>query len=374
MINFKKKNKKIDFVRPKIKSLLMLYLDIAIIARNSILSNDGPFLRNLQLKLSKFLESDKTIVFANGHIALETTIKSYCLQGEAITTAFTFSSTTLAIMNCGLTPIFCDIDINDYNIDVSKIESYINENTVAIIPVHVFGNPCDVYEIERIAKKHKLIVIYDAAHAFGTKIDNIPISKFGNASMFSFHATKVYNSMEGGAIVVNENDNVAKIINSLKNFGYYSSANFECVGSNGKMHELTAAVGLRNFQWFPKELKLRSVIFDIYEKELGLLEGLRIPKRIENITPNYSYYVILITATNKNRDDLYAFLSHNYVVTKKYFYPLTTDISFKFIKEDYKLPNAKYVVERTLALPIYASLRKRDAYKVAKLIKEYMLS
>lgn len=212
---------------------------------NSWITNNGELHQEFEKKLIDFLSINNVSLLVNGHLALETAIKTLGITGEVITTPFTFASTTHAIVNNNLKPVFCDIDLSDYNIDCTKIEALINENTSAIMPVHVFGTPCNVDAIERIAQKYNLKVLYDAAHAFGVEINGKPISQFGDISMFSLHATKLFHSIEGGVLVY-KNDEYKRIIDLYKNFGISGPETVEIVGYNAKMNEFQAAMGLVN--------------------------------------------------------------------------------------------------------------------------------
>ena len=218
------------------------------------LTNMGVKHKKLQLELEKLLGVRHVILYTNGHLALEGAWEALHLPigGEVITTPFTFASTTHAIVRSGLVPVFCDVKEEDYTMDPSKIESLINDKTVAICPVHVYGNLCDVEAIERIAKKHNLKVVYDAAHAFGVKYKGISSANFGDISMFSFHATKVFNTIEGGCLCFND-DKLVDILNDLKNFGIHSPESTVYIGGNAKMNEFQAAMGLCNLKHLDKE-------------------------------------------------------------------------------------------------------------------------
>lgn len=221
------------------------------------LTNMGENHNKLQEQLQEYLQVDGVSLFTNGHLALELLIQAMELTGEVITTPFTFASTTHAIVRNGLTPVFCDIDPETYTMDAEKIESLITEKTSAILPVHVYGNVCNVQEIEKIAKRHNLKVIYDAAHAFGVKVGEKGIGAFGDASMFSFHATKVFNTIEGGAIAYSEAALEDKLYN-LKNFGIADEETIESIGSNAKMNEFQAAMGLCNLLHITEEIQKRK--------------------------------------------------------------------------------------------------------------------
>lgn len=231
------------------------------------LTNMGSKHKQLELELEKYMDTPYVTLFTNGHLALENVIASLQLTGEVITTPFTFASTTHAIVRNELTPVFCDINPDDYTIQTDLLEDLITDKTSAIIPVHVYGNICDVYEIERIAKKHNLKVIYDAAHVFGVKVDGKNIANFGDASMFSFHATKVFNTIEGGAVTYNESS-LTEILEAQKNFGMTGPESVEFVGGNAKMNEFQAAMGLCNLKHVHGEIEKRKNVAERY-KQIG---------------------------------------------------------------------------------------------------------
>ena len=293
---------------------------------NKWLTNNGELHNELKDELNTYLKVKNTTLFTNGHLALDIAIKALGLTGEVITTPFTFASTTHSIVMNNLTPVFCDINVDNFNIDVNKIEELITEKTSAIIPVHVFGYPCDIKEIERIAKKHKLKVIYDAAHVFGVEVDGIGIGNFGDISMFSLHATKVYNSIEGGVLTYN-NEDLSKTLNRLKNFGITGLETVESVGLNAKMNEFQAAMGLLNLKYIDEQIKNRKRITEIYRRELKDLEGIYFLEDQENVKHNYSYFPIVIdeSKTKVSRNELYDRLKERGIFTRKYFYPLVTD-------------------------------------------------
>ena len=338
------------------------------------LTNMGPLHNEFKNKLSDYLKCKNLSLFTNGHQALEIAIKASNLKkgGEIITTPFTFASTTHAITNTGYKPVFCDIELNHYNIDANKIEGLITGNTVAIMPVHVFGNPCNVEKIQEIADKYNLKVIYDAAHTFGVKIDGKGIGSFGDLSMFSLHATKVFNSIEGGVLVFREPSLKRKILN-FKNFGIEGPESIVDIGGNAKMNEFQAAMGLVNLKYIDEEIKKRKIIVENYKRELLKIEGIKVLGDIEGVKHNYAYFPILIDE-NKfgiSRDELHEKLKEYNVFTRKYFYPLITD--FQCYKGKYKddhLVNAKYVGNRVMTLPLYGSLDLEDVLQICKIIKE----
>ena len=266
------------------------------------LTNMGVKHKELEEKLLEYLHVKNITLFSNGHLGLECIIEALKLKGEVITTPFTFASTTHAIVRKGLKPVFCDINYNDYTIDVTKIEELITDKTSAIIPVHVYGNVCNVYEIERIAKKHNLKVIYDAAHSFGVEVDGKSIGNFGDASMFSFHATKVFNTIEGGAIVYRD-DKIGGILNKIKNFGITGEDRVEYIGCNAKMNEFQAAMGLCNLRSIDKEIEKRRIIYEKYIERLYNIEGINIFIHDECVKHNYSYFPVVFDGYKYTRDE-----------------------------------------------------------------------
>lgn len=333
------------------------------------LTNMGEKHKRLESKLVDYLGVSNVTLFTNGHLALEGAIAAFHLKGEVITTPFTFASTTHAIVRNGLEPVFCDINADDYTMDVDKIESLITEKTCAIIPVHVYGNVCNVDEIERIATKHNLKVIYDAAHTFGVTVNDIGIGNFGDASMFSFHATKVFNTIEGGAITFKD-EKLQKILNDLKNFGITGPESVEYVGSNGKMNEFQAAMGLCNLRHVDDEISKRQIVADRYISHLEGVEGIKLVQPQHGVKNNYAYFPVVFDGYKKTRDEVFEELKAHDIIARKYFYPLTN--SFYCYKEQYSVedtPVAKHIAERVLTLPLYADLDLVDVDRICEIIK-----
>ncbi len=335
------------------------------------LTNQGPLHEKFKKNAREYLKVENVSLFTNGHLALETAIKALNLKGEIITTPFSFASTTHAITNCGLKPVFCDIRSDNYTIDTNKIEDLITERTSAIIPVHVFGYPCDVRHIEEIAKKHKLSVIYDAAHVFGVRINNVGIGEFGDISMFSLHATKVFHSIEGGLLSY-KNQDLEHKLDLLKNFGISGPETVECVGINAKMNEFQAAMGLLNLKSIEADIKSRGLITNIYRSLLSDVPGVHMTEDVQNVEHNFAYLPVLIDEAEygMSRDNLFNILKEYNVFARKYFYPLISD--FSCYKETYKnidLPVAKYVSNRILTLPLYTSMEPAIAQNICEIIK-----
>ncbi len=336
------------------------------------LTNMGAKHKELQANLEDYLACPHVILYTNGHLALENVIAAmnFPKGGEVITTPFTFASTTHAIVRNGLVPVFCDIDPESYTIDVSKIEALITGKTVAIIPVHVYGNICDVEAIDAIAKAHRLKVIYDAAHAFGVKYKGVSSANFGDASMFSFHATKVFNTIEGGAVCFKDDDLVVTM-NDLKNFGIHGPESVTYVGGNAKMNEFQAAMGICNLRHLEGEISKRKKVVEKYNELLGGVPGIRIPKAQKNVESNYAYYPVIFDGFKKDRDQVFEELKENEIVARKYFYPITN--SFECYK-DYptagaeKTPVALYLGDRVLTLPLYADLALEDVERICEIV------
>ncbi len=336
------------------------------------LTNMGVKHRQLEADLKAYLSTPNIVLYTNGHLALENVIAAmnFPAGGEVITTPFTFASTTHAIVRNGLTPIFCDVNDADYTIDVTKIEALITDKTVAIIPVHVYGNLCDVQEIERIAKKHSLKVIYDAAHAFGVTYKGINAANFGDASMFSFHATKVFNTIEGGAVTFAEPD-IANVLSDMKNFGMHTADEYIYVGTNAKMNEFQAAMGICNLRHIDAEIAKRKAVVERYKERLCGVSGLRICADQKDVVSNYAYFPVVFDGYKYTRDEIFEKLKANDIIARKYFYPLTNSFEcYKDLPEAgaEKTPVAAYIAERVLTLPLYADLAIEDVDRICDII------
>ncbi len=336
------------------------------------LTNMGVKHKKFQKKLETYLNVPHVSLYTNGHLALENAIAALNLPegGEVITTPFTFASTTHAIVRNGLIPVFCDINEQDFTIDVNKIEDLITDKTVAILPVHVYGHMCNVDEIARIAERHGLKVIYDAAHAFGVKYKGISSAAFGDASMFSFHATKVFNTIEGGAVCYHD-DTWVQLLNDMKNFGIRNEEDVEYVGGNAKMSEFQAAMGLCNLRHLDEEIKKRKRIVERYSSRLSGIDGIRLSDIQENVESNYAYFPIIFDNYKYTRNEVYSILKENDIIARKYFYPLTNSF---FCYRNYptagteKTPIAQHIALRVLTLPLYADLSLEDVDKICDLI------
>ena len=317
-----------------------------------------------------YLKVPHVVPFVNGHLALDIAIKTLELRGNVITTPFTFASTTHALVMNGLEPKFCDISLADFTIDAGKIEELIDGNTSAIVPVHIFGYPCNVAEIGRIAKKYNLKVIYDAAHVFGVEKEGVGIGNYGDASMFSLHATKVLHSIEGGLLSFN-NPEYRAVFNLYKNFGIIGPEDVVAVGLNAKMNEFQAAMGLVNLRHLQEECKKRKEIVNTYRIKLADVPGIYFLEDIPGVKHNYAYFPILVDEHEygMNRNELHDRLQEYNVFPRKYFYPLTPDFQcFGGRYSKISIPNARLVANRVMTLPLYGDLGVETARQIADII------
>lgn len=336
------------------------------------LTNMGIYHQELELQLKEYLDVPNLSLMVNGHMALELAIQmmDFPKGGEVITTPFTFISTTHAIIRNGLNPVFCDVKMSDGTIDETKIENLITEKTVAILPVHVYGNVCNVEEIQRIADKHSLKVIYDAAHAFGVKYKGKGIGSYGDVSVFSFHATKVFNTIEGGAAAFSDLKYYKRLYN-LKNFGIRGEELVTEVGANAKMNEFCAIMGLCNLKYVDNTIEQRKILCEMYKKQLTNVQGIRLFEEKQDLERNYGYFPILVEEEySLSRDELYRMLKENGIYTRKYFYPLTSDQAcFGNKYQVAKLEKARELAKQVLVLPVYGELKTENVNIITGLIK-----
>lgn len=334
------------------------------------LTNMGPKHKKLQSELREYLGVDQIELLTNGHMALELSLQALTLQGEVITTPFTFVSTTHAIVRNGLEPVFCDIDPHSFTIDAEKIEALITDRTSAILPVHVYGNICNIEEIERIAKKNGLKVIYDAAHAFGETYKGKGIGSFGDVSCFSFHATKVFNTIEGGAVCFS-NSAFGEKIYDLKNFGIHGTEEVSAVGANAKMNEFCAAMGICNLRHIEQEMNKRKTVAERYRENLEGIDGLQLNAIQEEVKPNNSYFPVFFDEKRfgASRDEVSKKLEIEGVYSRKYFYPLTNSLAAFHKRFDVNnTPIALSISKRVLTLPIYADLSMEDVDRICRIV------
>lgn len=332
------------------------------------LTNMGDYHEQFKEQLKEYLMIPELELFVNGHMALELALQALDLKGEVITTPFSFASTTHAIVRNGLTPVFCDINPVDYTLDAEQLESRITERTSAIVPVHVYGNLCDVERMEQIARKYHLKVIYDAAHAFGETLDGRGVAEFGDVSMFSFHATKVFHSIEGGAVAFREKA-LRQRLYELKNFGITGYESVEYVGTNGKMNEFQAAMGLCNLRHLKGEIAKREKLVRRYRERLSGTEGIRLCPENPRAGMNYAYMPVVFDGYKKDRDEIFKELAKYNIHARKYFYPCIN--SYACYREQYderETPVAAQISRQVLTLPLYADLEPEIVDMVCDII------
>jgi dTDP-4-amino-4,6-dideoxygalactose transaminase len=332
-----------------------------------LLTNIGKKHNLLNAELNRYLDVPNLSLFTNGHLALECIFSAYGINGEVITTPFTFASTTHAIVRSGLKPIFCDIKPEDYTIDVDKIERLITENTVAIVPVHIYGNVCNVSAIESIADKYSLKVIYDAAHSFGITVEGVGVGNFGDASMFSFHATKVFHTIEGGAVAYKD-IKLNKALNSVKNFGITGQENVEYVGGNAKMSEFQAAMGICNLRHIDEEIAKRKMVTERYWENFDGVKGIKLSFPAKGVKSNYAYFPVVFDGFKKSRDEVCEILKKHNIYARKYFYPTTNSFECYRGRFNSDTPVAKDISERVLTLPLYADLELIEVDRICSII------
>lgn len=338
------------------------------------LTNMGVKHKQLEADLQKYLGAENVTLYTNGHLALENIIAAMGFEkgSEVITTPFTFASTTHAIVRNGLFPVFCDINPDDYTIDVNDIENLITDKTAAIIPVHVYGNLCDVEKIKQIADKHNLKVIYDAAHAFGVTYNGVSSANFGDAAMFSFHATKVFNTIEGGAVCYSDGK-LRQILNDMKNFGIRGPESVEFVGGNAKMNEFSAAMGICNIRHLDEEIAKRQKVVEHYRERLSGINGIKLCAEQKGVKSNYAYFPVVFDGYKYDRNAVFERLKEHNIVARKYFYPLTNSFHCYEGKAGFdpkKTPIAAYVADRVLTLPLYADLTESETDMICDIIIE----
>ena len=338
------------------------------------IANNGNFHKQFESELGDFLSVENVSLFTNGTLSLIVALQALRITGEVITTPYSFVATTHALHWNGIKPVFCDINKYDFNIDPDKIEALITPKTTAIMPVHVYGNPCDNEKIQKIADIYGLKVIYDAAHAFAVQKNNESILNFGDLSILSFHATKTFNTVEGGAIITRD-EKLKQRIDYLKNFGFVNETTVIGYGINAKMNELIAAYGLLQLKTINTEIQKRKEKVKLYRDLLTDVKGIKVYFDFENIKHNYSYFPILVDKNKygKTRDELYELLKLNNIFSRRYFYPLISQFSAYRGLSSAKasnLPIATQITEQVLCLPIYSNLENRDINKIVNLITD----
>lgn len=337
------------------------------------LTNNGPFHQQLENELARYLGVKYISLFANATLGLVTALQALHISGEVVTTPFSFVATTHALWWNKITPVFVDIEPEYLNLDPAKIEAAITPYTTAIMPVHVYGNPCNVDEIQRIADRHGLRVIYDAAHAFGVKKDGVSVLNYGDLSVVSFHATKVYSTIEGGAVICHTAE-MKHHLDNLKNFGFRDETIVEEPGINAKLNEVQAAYGLLQLKYVDELISRRKVITQLYRELLASVPGLRFLLDMDGVTHGYSYFPVLINQEKYgiSRDALYKKLRENNIFTRRYFYPLISTFdpySGLPSANIANLPIATKAANDVLCLPIYVGLENSEVQLICSLIK-----
>lgn len=335
---------------------------VSEIWKRNWLTNNGPLVNELELKLKEYLSLKHLLYVSNGTIALQMAIKALGIEGEIITTPFSFVATTASIVWEGCTPVFVDVDPNSFNIDPKKIEAAITDKTTAILATHVYGNPCDIAAIGKIAKKHNLKVIYDAAHCFGTLYKGQSVLNYGDISTISFHATKLYHTTEGGAIVTKDPEVLLRLV-KMRNFGHAGPETFDGIGINGKNSEFHAAMGLCNLKYADHILEKRKTDYDFYNTWLNKL-NLQIPKIDKEATFNYAYYPIVFE-TEEDCLAVFKALEGNKIFARRYFYPVLSSLEYV---EQQEMPVAESIAKRVLCLPLFEQLSKAEIDMICRIV------
>lgn len=332
--------------------------------KSAWITNQGKYHTELERKLKVFLDLNQLSLVTNGTLAIQLAVRALKLKGEVITTPYTFAATTTALLWEGLTPVFADIDSQTFNLSPLEAEKKITKNTSAILAVHVYGNPCDVEDFEKLGKKYNIKILYDAAHAFGVKIHNKTILHYGDASMLSFHATKVFNTIEGGAVVSSKK--IIDIVNLLKNFGIVNATTVTTAGINAKMNEFQAIMGLCNLKYVKKKIALRKKIYERYVKNLRNEAKIK----FQDIKASYYNYAYMPTVfpNKKIRESVANTLEKNNIIPRRYFYPLITNMEFYKNKQQKDFKIAEQISNGILCLPIYSTLTLKQVDLICNII------
>jgi dTDP-4-amino-4,6-dideoxygalactose transaminase len=358
--------------RPFLPSLDEFSKGLQEIWTNGWLTNNGPVLQRFQKELCHYFDTENLCLFNNGTLALQIALQGLRLSGEVITTPFTFVATTHALYWNKIRPVFVDIELEHYTLDPAKVEAAITPWTTAILAVHVYGYPCRLQELADIARRHKLLLLYDAAHAFGVTVDGRSIGSYGDLSMFSFHATKLFHSLEGGMLMFS-NPNLKKLFDYLKNFGFENELEVVMAGTNAKMNEVQALLGLQVLGHLEGIISRRKQIDATYRSRLASIPGVQIPSLpADNVRYNYAYFPVEIDeqAFGMSRDALYAALQKYNVFARRYFYPLVSDFAcYRSLSINDPLAAAKRVSRRILTLPIYDALALQDVERICECIE-----
>lgn len=366
-------NKPIYVTQPSLPPLEEYKEYLRQIWDSKILTNNGPFHKQFEKELADYLGVKYLSLFANGTLALVTALQALRITGEVITTPFSFVATTHSLWWNNIKPVFVDIEPDYFTLDPEKIEAAITPQTTAILPVHVYGNPCKIDEIQKIADTYGLKVIYDTAHAFGVRIKGNSILNFGDLSILSFHATKVFNTIEGGAIICHD-EKTKKQIDHLKNFGFAGETTVIAPGINAKMNELQAAYGLLQLKYIREYISKRKTVAELYRKELTGVKGIRVLYDIEGLDHSYTYFPLLVDERlyGESRDALYERLKKNNIYGRRYFYPLISQFptyrGLPTARPD-NLLIANSIAEQVICLPIYPGLDFENISKIVGIIR-----
>ena len=367
-------NDNLFVTQPDLPPLKTFYQYLEKIWERKWLTNNGLYHQELEKRLADFLGVDYVSLFSNGTLALVTALQVLRVTGEVITTPYSFVATTHALNWNGISPVFCDIEPHTMNMDPEKIESLITPKTTAILPVHIYGNPCDTERIQNIADIYGLYVIYDACHAFDVKTDGRSVLTHGDLSVLSFHATKIFTTMEGGAIVT-DNKKLKDRIDYLKNFGFADEITVMAPGINGKMNEMQAALGLLQLERVERNIAIRKKLTLRYREALGKVPGIRFLTDQTHAEHNFAYFPIFIDEAvfGTTRDELYLTLKENNIYSRRYFFPLISEFpmyrGLSSAGED-KLPVATRISRQVITLPLYPSLKSEQQEKVIRIIKQ----
>lgn len=365
--------KKINVTQPSLPPLDEFIPYLEKIWENKILTNKGPFHQQLEEELCNYLGVKYISLFTNGTMALITALQALHITGEVITTPYSFVATTHSLWWNNIKPVFVDIEPDFFTLDPAKIEAAITPQTTAILPVHVYGNPCKVDEIKKIADTYGLKVIYDACHTFGVEINEMPVLEYGDLSVMSFHATKVFNTFEGGAIICHD-EAMKTHIDNLKNFGFRGETTVVAPGINAKMNEFQSALGILQLKTIDKVIEKRKQVSKLYRKELSGINGLSFLEDLPNVKHCYSYFPILIDKEKygKSRDEVYEELQKHNIFGRRYFYPLITQFPTYRGLDSAKPENllhAEKIAEEVICLPIYPDLEINNVREVCLILK-----
>jgi len=361
--------------RPALPPLEEFYEYLQQIWNNKVLTNNGPFHQQFEKELATYLGVKYLSLFSNGTLALITALQALRITGEVITTPFSFVATTHSLWWNNIKPVFADIDPVSFNLDPDKVEAAITPQTTAIMPVHVYGNPCKLEKFKKLAETYGLKLIYDAAHSFGVKINNESILNFGDLSILSFHATKVFNTIEGGAIICHD-ENTKQRIDYLKNFGIADEVTVIAPGINAKMNEVQAAYGLLQLKSIDKSIKSRATVAIEYRKKLKFTSGITCMEELAGVTPSYSYFPILVDndVYGRSRDELYFHLKEHKIFGRRYFFPLISNLPiYRGLPSASaaNLSNAERIAQQVICLPIYPELSMETVEEICALIKAF---